>query len=156
VTAARSGRSQLSEQAGAAVQGALALLPDGAAAVSRVLAERPVRPAVVVVGETKRGKSSLINALLNTPGLSPVDVAVATSSYLVFQHAARDCARAVLRMDAGERDRRRQGLRADADRVATAMSQVDAVLPLLRAAKVVRRPPARAVPAATAAGGERG
>jgi hypothetical protein len=38
----------------------------------------------VVVGETKRGKSSLINALLGVPGLSPVDAAVATSAYLHF------------------------------------------------------------------------
>jgi len=94
------GRSHLSEQAAAAVRDALALLaeglPDGAAEVSRVQAERPGKPTVVVVGETKRGKSSLVNALLNTPGLSPVDAAVATSSYLVFQHAGQDGARALL------------------------------------------------------------
>ena len=42
------------------------------------------RPSVVVVGETKRGKSSLINALLGVPGLSPVDAAVATATYLQF------------------------------------------------------------------------
>src|SRR3954449_2096764 len=39
---------------------------------------------MVLVGETKRGKSSLINALLGVPGLSPVDAAVATSTYLHF------------------------------------------------------------------------
>ncbi|MQA60940.1 MAG: dynamin [Actinophytocola sp.] len=48
---------------------------------------RPAKPSVVVVGETKRGKSTLINALLNSPGLSPVDAEVATATYLVFDHA---------------------------------------------------------------------
>jgi len=43
----------------------------------------------VVVGETKRGKSSLVNALLACPGLSPVDAGVATATYLVFGHADR-------------------------------------------------------------------
>ena len=38
--------------------------------------------SVVVVGEKKRGKSSLINALLRRPGLFPVDVDVATACYL--------------------------------------------------------------------------
>ena len=36
---------------------------------------------VVVVGETKRGKSSLVNALLRQPELSPVDLSVATSAF---------------------------------------------------------------------------
>lgn len=43
-------------------------------------------PAVVVVGEQKRGKSSLINALLGEAGLSPADIEVATSAYIVFRH----------------------------------------------------------------------
>ena len=37
------------------------------------------RPAIVVVGETKRGKSSLVNVLIGVPNLSPVDAAVATA-----------------------------------------------------------------------------
>jgi signal recognition particle receptor subunit beta len=41
--------------------------------------------AVVVAGEAKRGKSSLINALLERP-VSPVDVDVATSTYLTITH----------------------------------------------------------------------
>jgi hypothetical protein len=41
---------------------------------------------MVVVGETKRGKSSLTNALIGVPNLSPVDAAVATSSYMEFEH----------------------------------------------------------------------
>ena len=39
---------------------------------------------VVVVGEVKQGKSSLVNALVGRPGLSPVDVAVATATFLVI------------------------------------------------------------------------
>ncbi|HJP79665.1 MAG TPA: dynamin family protein [Pseudonocardiaceae bacterium] len=48
---------------------------------------RGAKPSVVVVGETNRGKSSLVNALLATPTASPVDADVATSTYLVFGHA---------------------------------------------------------------------
>lgn len=61
--------------------------PDAAATLA---ARRPPAgpPRLVVIGETNRGKSSLINALLATPGLSPVDAGVATCSYLTFVHAA--------------------------------------------------------------------
>ena len=52
-------------------------------------------PTVVVLGETNRGKSSLVNALLAAPDLSPVDATVATSRYVVIEHgvawAARGC-----------------------------------------------------------------
>ncbi|HEY2701397.1 MAG TPA: dynamin family protein [Pseudonocardiaceae bacterium] len=48
---------------------------------------KPAKPGVVVIGETNRGKSSLVNALLATPNASPVDADVATSTYLVFGHA---------------------------------------------------------------------
>jgi hypothetical protein len=57
-------------------------------------AGRAAKPSVVVVGETNRGKSSLVNALLATPNASPVDADVATSSYLVFGHAESWQARA--------------------------------------------------------------
>ena len=50
-------------------------------------------PTVVVLGETNRGKSSLVNALLGTPDLSPVDAAVATSTYVVIGHGPRWSAR---------------------------------------------------------------
>jgi hypothetical protein len=60
---------------------------DGADRVERAVAERAAVPSVVVVGETKRGKSSLVNALLAQPGLSPVDAGEATATYLVFGYA---------------------------------------------------------------------
>ena len=53
----------------------------------------PEVSSVVIVGETNRGKSSLVNALLSAPGLSPVDADVATSTYLVFQHGPSWAAR---------------------------------------------------------------
>ena len=60
--------------------------PDAAAWVEAVRTARPGVPTVVVVGETKRGKSSLVNALLAAPELSPVDADAATAGYLVLRH----------------------------------------------------------------------
>lgn len=71
-------------------------LPDGAAVIQRQRAEEAGRPTVVVVGETGRGKSSLVNALLNVPGLSPVDARVATACWLSFRHAETPWARALV------------------------------------------------------------
>ncbi|HEX6346884.1 dynamin family protein [Umezawaea sp.] len=68
--------------------------PKAADWVDEVRGSRDRTPSVVVVGETNRGKSSLVNALLATPGLSPVDAEVATSTYLVFRHGERWAARA--------------------------------------------------------------
>lgn len=61
--------------------------PEGAEWVEQVRRSRPGTPGVVVVGETNRGKSSLVNALLARPDLSPVDAEVATCTYLQFEHA---------------------------------------------------------------------
>lgn len=61
--------------------------PEAADWVERARAARARKPSVVVVGETNRGKSSLVNAVLAMRGLSPVDADVATSTYLVFDHA---------------------------------------------------------------------
>jgi len=58
--------------------------PDAGAELADLRRRQLTRPSVVLVGETKRGKSSLLNALLGVPGLSPVDAAVATSAYLHF------------------------------------------------------------------------
>jgi predicted GTPase len=69
--------------------------PDAARWVEEIRAKRKGKPSAVVVGETNRGKSSLVNALLGRPGLSPVDAEVATATYLVFGHGevweARAC-----------------------------------------------------------------
>ncbi|MFC0863378.1 dynamin family protein [Sphaerimonospora cavernae] len=48
---------------------------------------------VVVVGEKKRGKSSLINAIVERPGLLPVDADVATNVHLTVRHAGEPVAR---------------------------------------------------------------
>jgi len=89
--------SDLSAVLGEAVEGALAFLrradADAAAEVDAIRRRAVTRPSIVVVGETKRGKSSLVNALIGVPDLSPVDPAVATATYLAFHpgspHAVR-------------------------------------------------------------------
>jgi predicted GTPase len=67
---------------------------DSARWVEEIRAKRKGKPSAVVVGETNRGKSSLVNALLGQSGLSPVDADVATATYLVFGHAENWEARA--------------------------------------------------------------
>jgi hypothetical protein len=47
----------------------------------------PTPATVVVAGETKRGKSSLLNALLDRPGLLPTDTDVATGVHVVVRYA---------------------------------------------------------------------
>jgi hypothetical protein len=61
--------------------------PEAAADLDALRRREVARPRVVVVGETKRGKSSLVNMLLGAPGLSPVDAGVATAAYLEMSHA---------------------------------------------------------------------
>jgi hypothetical protein len=56
-------------------------------------------PRAVIIGETNRGKSSLINAILATPDLSPVDAGVATSTYLLFRYG--ESPRAVVKFGPG-------------------------------------------------------
>jgi hypothetical protein len=83
-----------------AVDGGLAYLrkmdPDAAADLDQVRRRDVTRPSIVIVGETKRGKSSLVNMLIGVPNLSPVDAAVATSSFLEFRHSTTHSARAYL------------------------------------------------------------
>lgn len=57
--------------------------------------DRPAAGAatVVVVGETNRGKSALVNALLARPGLSPVEFDVATNCYIAIGFAPQPAAR---------------------------------------------------------------
>jgi hypothetical protein len=85
---------------GAAVDNGLAHIrridPDTASDIDAVRRRDEGRPVVVIVGETKRGKSSLVNALIGAPNLSPVDAAVATSAYLEFKHGQAPSARAWL------------------------------------------------------------
>ncbi|WP_328914947.1 MULTISPECIES: dynamin family protein [unclassified Streptomyces] len=74
-----------------------AVSPELAAAVRAEAARVRAGAAVlVVVGEKKRGKSSLINALVGHPGLLPVEVDVATGVHLVVRHADRAQAMAFL------------------------------------------------------------
>ncbi|MFY1631884.1 dynamin family protein [Solwaraspora sp. WMMB335] len=68
--------------------------PDAAAEIDEQRRREVTKPSVVLVGETKRGKSSLVNALIGVTGLSPVDAAVATSAYLEFDYGPQAAARA--------------------------------------------------------------
>lgn len=52
----------------------------------------------VVVGDIKRGKSSLINAIVGRPGLLPVDADVATAVHLAVRHGRPEAVR-VTRVD---------------------------------------------------------
>jgi hypothetical protein len=88
----------LPKQVAATREKLLALLKDvnadSARWVEEIRARRKGKPSAVVIGETNRGKSSLVNALLDQSGLSPVDADVATATYLVFGHAENWEARA--------------------------------------------------------------
>lgn len=89
---------QLGKLLATAVDGALAFLrrvdPDAAADLEAQRRREVTRPSIVVVGEVKRGKSSLVNALVGVPGLSPVDPAVGTAAYLEFVPGDPPAARA--------------------------------------------------------------
>ena len=61
---------------------------------SAVVDDDPIR--VVVAGETKRGKSRLVNSIVGRPGLSPVDVDVATACWVELRHGERDEAVALI------------------------------------------------------------
>jgi hypothetical protein len=56
-------------------------------------------PRAVIIGETNRGKSSLVNAILGMPDLSPVDAGVATATYLLFRYG--ETPRAVVKFGSG-------------------------------------------------------
>jgi hypothetical protein len=90
--AAKSPEAALGRLLKAGIDGSLGYLRkidvDAAADIEAERRRDVTRPRVVVVGETKRGKSSLTNMLIGVPDLSPVDAAVATAAYLDFQHGA--------------------------------------------------------------------
>jgi hypothetical protein len=82
---------ELLDQVRTGVDGAVATLRgldrEAAVELSALRGRELTRPVIAVVGETKRGKSSLVNALIGVPDLSPVDAAVATSAFLEFGYA---------------------------------------------------------------------
>ena len=98
MTAPAAQKPSLPQQVKATREKLLTLLkeinPDSARWVEEIRAKRKGRPSAVVVGETNRGKSSLVNALIAQPGLSPVDADVATATYLMFGHGEEWSARA--------------------------------------------------------------
>jgi GTPase SAR1 family protein len=56
--------------------------------LARPIQERPDHiPSVLIAGEDKRGKSSLLNALIGSPDLSPVGVEVTTGCPISFFHS---------------------------------------------------------------------
>jgi predicted GTPase len=91
-------KPSLPQQVKATREKLLALLkeadPAAAEWVEEIRGKRKATPSAVVVGETNRGKSSLVNALIGQSGLSPVDAEVATATYLMFSHAEEWQARA--------------------------------------------------------------
>ncbi|MGI8762590.1 MAG: dynamin family protein [Ilumatobacteraceae bacterium] len=75
---------RISSVVNAVHRAALKLDPALARRIEQQAAITGDRATVVVVGEAKRGKSSLVNALLGQPGLSPVDADLATGTYIRF------------------------------------------------------------------------
>ncbi|WP_214406937.1 dynamin family protein [Pseudonocardia lacus] len=108
---------------------------------------RPLR--VLVAGETKRGKSTLLNTLVGRPLLSPVGVDVTTTCWVEVAHGQRDEAEVVLANPAapGEPTRRRCALE-DVRRYAAPAGLADSVVgvqvrlraPILRNLTIVDTP----------------
>jgi GTP-binding protein EngB required for normal cell division len=67
-------------------------------------ARREQKPVVVIVGETGRGKSSLINSLLQRPGVDPAGIDVATACPVVFRWAETPGAVARMAADGESRE----------------------------------------------------
>jgi hypothetical protein len=59
-------------------------LPEVAERAWALMNATPQPPTLVVIGEVKRGKSLLVNALLGDADMSPVDVEIATSAFIRF------------------------------------------------------------------------
>lgn len=73
----------------------LADRPDAAQWIRTLLQREIDRVSVVVLGEVKRGKSSLLNALIGQP-LLPVDADLATGTFIRVHHAPEVSARVIL------------------------------------------------------------
>ena len=87
---------------------------DDVADLVRSQAQLPATtPRVVVVGETKRGKSSLVNAMFDDPALAPVGAEETTATYLSF-----------VPLRAGEPGPRAEVLNADGTRVPIELDKV--------------------------------
>ncbi|MBI1758065.1 MAG: dynamin [Actinobacteria bacterium] len=90
---------ELMRQVTAATAAALDVLaeqaPGEAGELRRVAARSWSTPTVVVAGEVKRGKSSLVNALLAAPGLSPVNAELVSGCAVRFRHGPLVEARAL-------------------------------------------------------------
>ena len=81
--------------------------PDLAREVTGEINRAPTeRPVVLVAGETKRGKSTLVNTLIRHPGLSPTGIDIATSTYVAFRYGEQPGATVALRADGKLRRRR--------------------------------------------------
>lgn len=63
--------------------------PGGARILAETEALHSGSAVIVCVGEKKRGKSSLINALTGCPGLLPVDIDVASSVHVLVRYGER-------------------------------------------------------------------
>jgi GTP-binding protein EngB required for normal cell division len=108
----------------------------------------PGPPRVVIAGEEKRGKSSLINALIGRPLLSPVGDDVVTATYVLFLPGDRDRAVAIV-MDpaSGQPSRVEIGLdelddyvSVDAIHEGVVGAEVHLTTPLLRTMEFVDTP----------------
>ena len=109
------GAGEVARRADAAIKAARRVLRshervEAARLLDDVLAEGlDAPPRLVVAGEVARGKSSLVNALLGRPGLSPVGSAVTTAAFLGFvpPRAGLEAGQAELWFADGERRRAR-------------------------------------------------
>lgn len=68
---------------------------------------------VVICGECKRGKSSLINALLDVPNLCPVDATVATNNITLIRYGSQERINVCFRAEATQPPQSRQFTREE-------------------------------------------
>ncbi len=84
------------DRASSALAAASAALREGGRNVAADELARPIQtdashiPSVLIAGEDKRGKSSLVNVLMGLPEMSPVGVEVVTGSPISFFHSPQE------------------------------------------------------------------